>query len=330
MYMSAIVLAVAFLTDRVMGDPRYALHPVRLIGGLITRLESRIRRFGWDSLFGGGVLLVASVITVAVAYGAARIALAAAHPVAPVVLDAFVLYSCIALRDMERHAVPIALALKDGDTDRARDLVRGIVGRDVATLVAPGIARAVVESVSESFLDGFLAPLFWFLVGASVSRWLPLSPLPAATGAALVYRVVNTLDSMVGYRSERYLRLGWASAHADDVLNFIPARLSVPAMVPAAVMCRLDAAEGWRIALRDRLKHASPNSAHPESFAAGALGVRLGGPTVYAHGIVDKPWIGEGTDEVTGSHIVQASRLTACAGWVSALLAVIVLWCGVR
>lgn len=330
MYTSAIVLAVAFLADRVLGDPRYALHPVRLIGGLIARLESCVRRLGWDSMFGGGVLLVVSVITVAVSYGAVRIALAAAHAVAPVVLDAFVFYSCIALRDMQRHAVPIAIALKEGDTDRARDLVRDIVGRDVATLDAPGIARAVVESVSESFLDGFLAPLFWFVVGAAVSRLLPLSPLPVATGAALVYRVVNTLDSMVGYRSERYLRLGWASAHADDVLNFIPARMAVPAMVPAAVMCRLNAAAGWRIALRDRLKHASPNSAHPESFAAGALGVRLGGPTAYAHGVVDKPWIGEGTDEVTDSHIVQAARLTACAGWVSALLAVILMVCVVR
>jgi len=320
-----VVLISAFLLDRILGDPRYALHPVRLIGRLITSLESCIRRFGWDSRLGGALLLLASVITVVAAYAAIRFALLCLHTAAPAVLDCFTLYSCIALRDMERHARPIAQALKTGDTDQARTLVGGIVGRDVSKLDASGIARAVVESVSESFLDGFFAPLFWFVAGAVAAQWLPPVSLPVATGAALAYRVVNTLDSMVGYKNDHYRKLGWASAHADDALNFLPARLALPLMVPSAMLCGLNAADGWRVALRDRLKHASPNSAHTESFAAGAIGIRLGGPTVYAHGCIDKPWIGNGTDAVTDSHIVQACRLTACAGGVSSAVAVIIL-----
>ncbi len=323
----AIVLIVAFLIDCILGDPRYALHPVRLIGRLIAWLESCIRRLEWVSRGGGGLLLVVSVITVLGAYGVVRTALTGLHAVALVVLDCFVVYSCIALRDMERHAVPIAQALNDDDTERARKLLRGIVGRDVSKLDASGIARAAIESVSESFLDGFLAPVSWFAAGAVAAHWLPLNPLPAATGTILIYRVVNTLDSMVGYRSDHHRQLGWASAQADDAMNFIPARLALPLMVPAAVLCRLNASAGWRIALRDRLKHASPNSAHTESFAAGALGVRLGGPTVYAHGRVDKPWIGDGTDSPSDSHIIQACRLTACTGWISTVVAVIVLRC---
>jgi len=320
-----IVVIIAFLVDRVLGDPPYALHPVRIIGRLIARLESGIRHLGWDSRFGGGLLLILSVAVSAATYGVVRIALTSVHAVAPVVLDVFVLYSCIALKDMARHAMPIARALRDHDTERARAMLRGIVGRDVSGLDATGMARAVVESVSEGFLDGYLSPLWWFVVGAVAAQWLPLHPLSVATGAALIYRVVNTLDSMVGYRNDRYLHLGWASAHADDVLNFIPARLALPLMAPAAAMCGLDAAAGWRIASRDRLKHASPNSAHTESFAAGALGVRLGGPTLYAHGCVDKPWIGDGAETVTDRHIVQACRLTACAGWISTGVAVIIL-----
>ena len=320
-----IVLISAFLIDRILGDPRYALHPVRAIGGLITRLESGIRRLGGDSRRGGALLLIGALVSVVAAYAAVRCSLVALHAAAPVALDCFTLYSCIALRDMQRHATPIAHALDAGDTDRARALLSGIVGRDVSCLDASGIARAAIESVSESFLDGFLAPLCWFVAGAVAAPWMSLPPLPAATGAALIYRVVNTLDSMVGYKNERYRHVGWASAHADDALNLVPARLALPLLVPAAALCGLDAAAGWRVALRDRLKHASPNSAHTESFAAGALGLRLGGPTVYAHGCIDKPWIGDGTDAAAARHIVEACRLTACAGGVSTAVAVAIL-----
>ena len=320
-----IVLAAAFVVDRVLGDPHYGLHPVRLIGRLIGGLESGIRRLGLDSRFGGTLLLVLTVLAVVVVYGTARIGLSSLHAAAPVALDIFILYSCIAQRDMERHATPIAKALREGETEKARELVSGIVGRDVSGLDAAGIARAVVESVAEGFLDGFFSPLCWFVAGAAATRLLNMAPLPTATGMVLVYRVVNTLDSMVGYRNERYGRLGWASANADDALNFLPARMALPLMVPAAALCGLDAIAGWRIALRDRLKHASPNSAHTESFAAGALGVRLGGPTLYPHGTVEKPWIGDTPGNLSDTHIGQTCRLTACAGWISCIVATIIL-----
>jgi len=242
---------------------------------------------------------------------------ALAHPYAAVAFDVFVVYACLALKDMARHALPVAAALEADDLPSARAAVQRIVGRDAAVLDAPGVARAAVESVAESFVDGFFAPVCWFVAGALLAGVAGADALPWAVGAALAYRTINTLDSMVGYRDARYLLFGRVSARLDDALNFVPARLSLPILFLAAGMCRLDARAGWRSARRDRLKHESPNAAHAESFAAGALGLRLGGPLQYPDGPLDKPWIGDGTPAARPPHIRDGCRLVQWAGALS-------------
>ncbi len=320
MPLAPLTLLAALLLDQCLGDPVYACHPVRLIGRLIAPLETGLRRVRLGNTCGGVLLAVLVPVFSLGAYLALRRAAGLVHEVAATAVDVFVLYSCLALRDLLVHARPVNDALTAGDIAAARAALRRIVGRDVTRLDASGVARAAVESVSESFVDSLFAPLFWFCAGTGVALATGWPPATSAVGSVLVYRCINTLDSMVGYRNERYARFGWASARLDDVLNFLPARLSLAPLFLAAWLCRFDARGGWRVAMRDRLKHASPNSAHAESFAAGALGVRLGGPTVYPGRTVEKPWLGSEGRVAGHEDIAGACRLVRCAGWISAAI----------
>ncbi len=320
-----IVLLCAFLADNILGDPVYRLHPVRLIGNLIIVTERLLRRLHMSGIGGGIILLLTTTFSSTILFFMIHIGLYIVHPVTAMIWDIFILYSCIALHDMAKHAKPIANALHNNDLPLARKLVQGIVGRDSALLDECGVARATVESVAEGFVDGFLAPTFWFVVVGIFAYLLGLDNVVAiSVGAALLYRVVNTLDSMVGYKNDRYKTFGTASALTDDVLNFIPARLSLIILLPASVIFKVNTKQGWKTALNDRLKHASPNSGHTESFVAGALGIQLGGPTIYAHGTVDKPWLGTGNKEVTYLDIIQTCRLTTNAGWLWIIIICIV------
>ncbi|MDD5706639.1 MAG: adenosylcobinamide-phosphate synthase CbiB [Kiritimatiellae bacterium] len=317
---AAIVLLAAGALDWLLGDPVYAAHPVRLLGQLIGHLDRALRR-RFDGI-GGGLLLVLMVwLAALVSYLAPRLLMHAIHPWLAWTWDVFVVYSCLALKDMIRHARPIAAALDAADLATARALVGRIVGRDPAALDAAGVARAAVESVAESFVDGFLAPVCWFAAGCWLARWWGLPATPVAVGAALLYRTSNTMDSMVGYRDETYILFGRAAARLDDAMNFIPARLSLPVLTLAAALGGLNAVQGWRTGWRDRLKHASPNSAHAESVVAGAQGLCLGGPTRYADGLEDKPWLGDGTADANAGHVGQVCRLVTIAGALTLLLA---------
>ena len=312
----SMVLVGAYGLDSLVGDPAYPLHPVRLIGRAIALLERALRAMRLSGIMGGALLAFTMLLFVLGIYVELRRLCALAHPYAAVAFDVFVVYSCLALKDMARHALPVAAALEGGDLPSARAAVQRIVGRDAAVLDAPGVARAAVESVAESFVDGFFAPVCWFTAGALLAGIAGAEALPWAVGAALAQRTINTLDSMVGYRDARYLLFGRVSARLDDALNFVPARLSLPILFLAAGICRLDARAGWRSARRDRLKHESPNAAHAESFAAGALGLRLGGPVQYPDGPLDKPWIGDGTPMARPEQIRDVCRLI---GWAGAL-----------
>jgi adenosylcobinamide-phosphate synthase len=214
-------LVVAVLLDLLIGDPNYPLHPVRLIGRLIAATERRLRTIKCLGI-GGGVMLVLTVCTTVLgAYTGIRLLLTTSHPAMAWTFDAYCIYSCIALHDMLRHATPIAWALKENDLELARRKLKWIVGRDVTVLDAPAVARAAVESIAESLVDGFLAPLFWMTMAALTAHAWSLPVLPSAVAATLVYRCINTLDSMVGYRNERYMFFGRAAARFDDLLNFI-------------------------------------------------------------------------------------------------------------
>ncbi len=322
-----LVLFWAFVLDLLLGDPEYPLHPVRIIGRVVSLLESLLRRAGMAGMTGGALLAVSVLISFTGAYLGLRFALHHVHPRLAVAFDTFVVYSCIAFKDLLRHGGLIADALERGDFSEARVEVQKIVGRDASRLDASGIARAAVESVAENFVDGLLSPFFWYITGCALSSF---AGLPTCTGGVLgifIFRVVNTLDSMVGHRSEQYLRFGCFAARLDDVMNFFPARLSVPIISLSAGMCGLNAVHAVEIAWRDRLKHPSPNAGHAESCVAGALAIRLGGPAVYSGGVVKKPWIGDGTADISHEHIRKCCVLILCSGLVALSLALLfLLW----
>jgi adenosylcobinamide-phosphate synthase len=314
-----ITLCIAFLLDLLLGDPRYRYHPVRLIGGVIEKLERILRSRGADGK-GGGILLALGTagITLLPFFGIDDL-LWRIHPALSFIFGLFIVYSCLAIGDLLRHIDPVASALEDGDPDRAAKALALTVGRDVRALDRWGIARAAIETLSENFVDGFLSPVFWYSAGAALFTLWGLRPISGGVGLMLLFKAASTMDSMVGYKNERYLRFGWAGARLDDLMNFLPARISLLFLWLGALAVRAGAREGLAIALRDRLKHESPNSAHPESFVAGALGLRLGGPTVYPEGEKEKPWLGRGDSEATPAHIRKAMKLVRAGAWIAAL-----------
>ncbi|MFA7403330.1 MAG: adenosylcobinamide-phosphate synthase CbiB [Pelobacteraceae bacterium] len=270
---------LALLLDLIIGDPYWLPHPVVAIGRGINLLDRVLRRDWLDERLAGILLLL---VVVSGSAGTTWILLSVLTDLQPVVgwLTAlFVSSTCLAARSLHKESARVASALLAGDLPAARLYLSYIVGRDTDHLEEPEIWRAVVETVAENTSDGIIAPFFWLTIGGPV--------------AAMAYKAVSTLDSMVGYRNQRYLRFGWASARMDDLLNFIPARLSALLLILAAPLAGCSAHGAARIALRDRLNHPSPNSGHPEAAAAGALGVRLGGASSY-NGISSwKEYIGD-------------------------------------
>ena len=209
---------------------------------------------------------------------------------------------------------------------QARTELQKIVGRDTSNLNPEGVARGAVESVAENFVDGVLSPIFWYTLIAVFSHVFGC-PAPAAAGIVgmLGFKAISTLDSMVGYRSDHYLLFGRPAARLDDLANFLPARLSLIILSIGAVLSGEKAWAGWKISRRDRLKHLSPNAGHSESFVAGALGVRLGGPTVYQKNTADKPWLGDGDEEVGPQHIRRCCRLIYRSAWFACFVSVAAL-----
>ncbi len=232
------------------------------------------------------------------------------------VLDLFLAYSLLALSDLLKHARTVEFALKHRSLEEAREKVQWMVGRDTVELDGHAVARAAIESVAENFVDGFLSPVFWFGTGTLIFQTLEGGVL-----LLLSFKVISTLDSMVGYKNERYRVLGRISAKLDDVLNFIPARLSIPLITLAARLTSNDGKAAWLVGRNDRLKHASPNSAHAEAAMAGALNLRLGGPAHYGNQLIDKHWLGTGTPQATPEHIDRALNIVLASSY-AALIAI--------
>jgi adenosylcobinamide-phosphate synthase len=274
-----VIIALALLLDLVLGDPRWLPHPVIMIGRLITVLDHSVRR-PWLNLRLAGIILL--LIVVGSSAGVTWLLLKGMdqlHPLLGMVAAIVVAATCLAARSLHVESARVATALAAGDLPAARKYLSWIVGRDTDQLEESEIWRAVVETVAENTADGVIAPLFWLTIGGPV--------------AAMAFKAVSTLDSMVGYRNERYQQLGWASARMDDLLNFIPARLTALLIIIAAAVSGHSATGALRIFMRDRHKHPSPNSAHPEAAAAGALRVQLGGAASYDGIISHKQLLGD-------------------------------------
>lgn len=297
-------IAAAFALDALLGDPEGYPHPVRLMGWCVERLEAALGQRHPDDR---GARMRGCLLAAVVAGGSwtAGRALTAGRRAG--LLETLTLYTAFAWKDLERSALRVVEDVERGEVGAARSHLRALVGRDTDRLDEGGICRAVVESVAENYCDGVLAPLLWAAVGGAP--------------AALAFKAVSTMDSMLGHKDERHLHLGWCPARLDDLAVFIPARLSLPIIVAAAALCGLDADGAWRIGMRDRHRHASPNSAHPEAAFAGALGLELGGPVWYRGELHAYPTIGEDRAAADTARVREAVRLLRAATALGLLLA---------
>ena len=285
----AVLAAIlpGFVLDWLFGDPACIPHLVVGIGNMITRFEKGLRRAFLKTPNGelsAGVVLAVSVPLIS--FGLCHLALwlgGLIHPAVRLALAALFCWQCLAARSLAQAGQRVEQALASADIDDARRAVAQVVGRDTAALDRAGIIRAAVETIAENTCDGVIAPLFWLAVGGA-----PLG---------VFYKAVNTLDSMVGYKNERYLYFGRASARLDDAMNYIPARMSALLLVASAWLCGFNAQNAWRIFKRDRYNHKSPNSAQSESACAGALGKRLGGGAFYFGRPGQTPTIGDALRE---------------------------------
>lgn len=314
------ILLAACVLDILIGDPRWFPHPVRGIGWFAARMETFTR--GLPLSERGSGRLTVHLVLLGTGGTCAAILLLLARLRQPVFIAGavFILYTAIAARDLLRHAMHVRAALSV-DLEGARSEVALMVGRDTDRLDEAGVVRACVESVAENMADGIVAPIFWAMTGAAVA--LPAGGIwPAACGAtaAMLCKAVNTMDSMFGYKNERYLHFGCCAARLDDAVNFLPARITGLAIVLAAPFCGRSLNNAWRILRRDRQQHSSPNSGWPEAAAAGALGMQLGGDSVYAGRMVSKPFLGEPLQLPAPEHILQACRLIAAASFICLLV----------
>lgn len=308
-----LVLWSACILDLLFGDPRWFPHPVRLIGWFATRMEIFTRILPLTERNGGRltVLLVLSVtgsLCAAVFFMFSRLPLPGFLAGA-----AFILYTTVAARDLIGHARRVFDALGT-DLEVARLRVGMIVGRDTDQLDESSIIRACVESVAENMSDGIVAPLFWATVGAILSvpaggMW----PVVCGVTAAMLYKAVNTMDSMFGYKNEQYMEFGSCPALLDDMVNFLPARISGLALVLAAPFCGASMKNSWAILCRDREKHPSPNAGWPEAAVAGALGLQLGGDSWYFGNLTSKPVLGDSFQPPVPNHILKTNRLVVVA-----------------
>jgi adenosylcobinamide-phosphate synthase len=288
-------IAIAFGLDLLLGDPRWLPHPVKLIGRLALALEPFARRAIPGARL-AGILTVAAVLcatglgTWLVVWGAGRL-----HPGVGDLASILLLYTCLAARDLARHSGRVLRALANGDLLEARRCVGMMVGRDTEKLEEPEVVRAAVESVAENLVDGVTAPLCFALVAGPVG--------------AMLYKAVNTLDSTFGYKTPRWLEFGWAAARFDDLVNWLPARLTAPLVAVAAGLLGLRPLGAIRIALRDHGKHPSPNAGFAEAAVAGALGIQLGGLNSYFGRPSERPRLGDPLEPLARRHIGQANRL---------------------
>ncbi len=316
--MTGSELFMASLLDAALGDPNWFPHPVRVMGRSIAWLDHRVRTIAQSamSLRMAGICLAVGLPLLTYAVGA--VIIDEAEQVAGWLGSALTVglaWTTLAARDLWDHVCAVQRLLAVDNIPAARRAVAMIVGRDTDELSASEIARATVETIAESTADGVIAPLLYLAIGGA--------PL------ALAYKAVNTLDSMIGHRDERYVDFGWASARLDDLANWIPARVAAVLLIFGAWLVTgqpARASNGWRVFRRDGQKHPSPNSGRPEAAMAGVMGVRLGGVNVYAGVAQDRPVLGREGREPTPDDITLAGTIMVAATGIGVCLAGIFRW----
>ena len=286
---------IGLVLDFIIGDPNNPFHPVRIIGSLGIKLENITRRVFKNLKISGfvtwlGVILITFLVNSLIV----RLAFSISN-IFGIIIEGILLYFCISSKGLKVEGLKVIKVLESGDIEGARKQLSYIVGRDTKVLDEEGIIRAVIETVAENTSDGIIAPLLFGALGGA--------PL------AMTYKAVNTCDSMFGYKNDKYIDFGFVPAKMDDLFNYIPARITGYLVIFAAFILGLDYKNSYRIYKRDRYNHTSPNSAHPESAVAGALGIRLGGANYYFGKIVEKPTIGDKNKVIEISDLYKTNNI---------------------
>lgn len=298
MKLSLLALVLGFILDLIIGDPHGLYHPIRLVGNLIGFLEKHMNRRN-DSpnrQMVKGWLMMLIVITVSSGIPLLLLILAyRIHPVCRVILETVMCWQLLATKSLKDESMKVYKKLKRHDLQGSRKAVSMIVGRDTDVLDESGVTKAAVETIAENTSDGVIAPMLYMAIGGAFLGWM--------------YKSINTMDSMVAYKNERYLYFGRIPAYLDDVVNYIPARLSGLLMIAATFLVKLDGAHAFAIFKRDRYNHASPNSAQTEAVMAGALNVQLAGDAWYFGELHKKKTIGDDIRPIEAADIVRANKL---------------------
>ena len=288
-------MAAAFILDLIIGDPRRLPHPVRWMGSAITAFEPGFRKISGHLVFTGALYAAFLIVGTWLLTFIAVETLGRIHPFLRYGLESVLIFYCLSARSLEEAAMDIHDCLVSNKINQARREVDLIVGRDVDQYYEEGIARATVETVAENLVDGFIAPLFFAAIGGA--------PL------AMAYKMINTLDSMVGYKNAAYFQFGRASAIIDDIFNYIPARFSTLVIALASQFLAGTGTRSLKTAIREGSHHSSPNAGYAEAAFAGALAVKLNGPNYYHGQLIDKPYIGKHFGKTLPGHIKKACDL---------------------
>lgn len=308
------VLLIGYIMDLIIGDPQGAPHPIRLIGKMISKLENTFReksknatdenRYGvWLWLI---VVLISTIVPALIIYICRKVF----PDIVGIIIEGIMCYYIFATKCLKDESMKVYYKLKDKDITGARKFISYIVGRDTQCLNGTEITKACIETVAENTSDGVIAPLLFVIIGGAPFGFF--------------YKAVNTLDSMVGYKNEKYINLGRFSAKADDFVNYIPARISSYIMILASFILKYDYKNAYKIYKRDKQNHLSPNSAHTESVCAGALDIKLAGGSYYGGVYVQKPTIGDDIKSIEVEDIKRANRLMYTTSIICLILGVVI------
>lgn len=319
-----IAFFAGFILDLILGDPYWLFHPIRLIGSLISGLEKKLLNYRSNEaaeadrdtvkeLRRGAILVFLVIIITAITAAVILLGAYLIHPYLGLVIETIMTYQILATKCLKVESMKVYKSLETEDIEASRKAVSMIVGRDTNVLDDEGVTKAAVETVAENTSDGIIAPMIYTALGGPI--------------LGFIYKAINTMDSMVGYKNDKYLYFGRAAAKLDDVVNYIPARISAYIMILAAYMGGRDYSvkNAYRIYKRDNRNHASPNSAQTESACAGALGIQLAGDASYFGKIVKKPYIGDKTRKVEHEDIRRVNKLMYLTAGLCEVICLIIM-----
>lgn len=307
-----LISIFAYFMDLIVGDPYGFPHPVIYIGKLISLLERNLRKLKINMKLAGALLCLILMSSVAlITYSICK--LASVNIYLYIFVSAVIVCTCFSTKCLADEGKKIYDSFEENNIELSRKQLSYIVGRDTSALDEPDIIRATVETIAENTVDGTISPMFYAFIGGPI--------------LAILYKAVNTMDSMIGYKNERYIDFGMTAARLDDIFNYIPARISLIGFTMASFILRYDYKSCIKIAIRDRKNHTSPNCAYPEAAVAGALGIELGGTNIYFGQKVYKPTIGEKKRKIVKEDILKTNRLLYLSTFLTLILFIVIFLC---